>query len=68
MKDATTNSYERQVFSFMDAFGNIGGLLEIMSIAGGLLVGIFSERMFLFSILSKLYHIEEPGDEPSNIY
>ena len=64
-KDATSISYERQVFSFMDVFGNIGGLLEIMSIAGGFIVGLFSDRLFLFTLLSKLYHVEEPDKHGS---
>ena len=62
-KDSTSISYERQVFSFMDVFGNIGGLLEIMSITGGFIVGFFSERTFLFTLLSKLYQIEEPDKQ-----
>ncbi|CAI2377012.1 unnamed protein product [Moneuplotes crassus] len=62
VKDEATKSFERTVFSFMEAFGNIGGLFEIIEIAGGFFVGVFSGRMFLFTILSHLYQIEAPDD------
>ena len=63
VKDAESKSYERKVFGFLEVTGNIGGLFEIMEIFGGFLVGLFSQKMFLYSILSKLYHIEEPEED-----
>ncbi|CAI2381127.1 unnamed protein product [Moneuplotes crassus] len=60
LKDPTSKSYERVVFTFLEAFGNIGGLLEVLTIAGGFIVGLFSEKIFLFTILSKLYQVEKP--------
>ncbi|CAI2375893.1 unnamed protein product [Moneuplotes crassus] len=59
-KDSRMKSYERSVFSFMEATGNMGGLFEIMEIAGGIFVGLFSGQMFFYSILPKLYHTEDP--------
>ncbi|CAI2382440.1 unnamed protein product [Moneuplotes crassus] len=64
VKDAETKSYERQVFSLLEVTGNIGGLFEILERTGGFLVALFSGRMFLFSILTKLYHVEDPEDQP----
>ena len=67
VKDSASKSYDRAVFNFMEVTGNIGGLFEILGIAGGIFVGLFSGRVFLFSILPKLYHIEDPriGDRKS---
>ena len=60
VKDESSKSYERSVFSFLEVTGNIGGLLEILEIAGGFLVGICSGKMFLYSIISNLYHVDGP--------
>jgi len=65
VKDGSSKSYERKVFNFMEVTGNIGGLFEIMQIGGGFFVGLFSGKLFLFSILSKLYHVEEPNNDSS---
>ncbi|CAI2384425.1 unnamed protein product [Moneuplotes crassus] len=62
-KDSSSKSYERSVFTVLEAFGNVGGLLEIFSIAGGLIVGLFAERLFFYTIFSKMYQVEEPKDE-----
>lgn len=60
LKDPATNSYERKVFGFLEVTGSIGGLFEILEIGGGMIVGFFSGNIFLYSLLTKLYHIEEP--------
>ena len=57
-KDPVSDNYERQVFALLDVFGNIGGVNEILEIAGGLIVGLFSGKIFLFSILSALYQVD----------
>ncbi|CAI2386634.1 unnamed protein product [Moneuplotes crassus] len=62
VKDAASKSYERTVFSFMEVTGNIGGLFEILQIAGGFIVGIFSGRLFTFSMFSSLYHVDMPSN------
>ena len=48
--------YTRDVFSFFDLFGLLGGIFELLSISLGLIVGIFSKHTFLFSIFKRLYH------------
>ena len=57
-KDYDYDSYEREVFSLLDLFGNLGGLSEICTIIGGLFVGIFADRFFNYSIISSLYQID----------
>lgn len=66
VKDATSKSYERTVFSFLEVTGNIGGLFEVLNIGGGFLVGVFSSRIFMFSVLSKLYQVETPRSGEGN--
>ena len=58
VKDPQTDSYDRSVFSLLDALGNIGGLNEVLQVSCGLIVSIFSGRMFFYSILSSLYQID----------
>ena len=66
LKDQTQKTYERSVFSFLEVTGNIGGLYEIMKITGGIIVSFFSGNMFFYSIISKLYQIQEPDENQSN--
>ncbi|CAI2384501.1 unnamed protein product [Moneuplotes crassus] len=63
-KDPSSKSYDRSVFTVLEAFGNVGGLLEIFSIAGGLIVSLFAERLFFYTIFSKMYLLEE-SEKPS---
>ena len=58
VKDPQTDSYGRSVFSLLDALGNIGGLNEVLQVSCGLVVSIFSGRMFFYSIISSLYQID----------
>lgn len=65
VKDSQSKSFGRSVFGFLEVTGNIGGLFEILEIGGGLIVGLFSGRLFLFSILPHLYHIENTEERES---
>lgn len=51
-------TYERSVFSVLDFFGNIGGLNEILEVAGGLLVGLFSQKLLMYSLIKSLYQVD----------
>ena len=64
-KDPRTDSYDRSVFSLLDALGNIGGLNEVLQVSCGLIISIFSGRMFFYSIISSLYQID-PTDRDGN--
>lgn len=63
VKDYNYNSYERQIFSVLDMFGNLGGVFEILSLIGELCVGIFAERLFNYSIVSTFYQVDTAGKE-----
>ena len=56
--DPEKTTYSRVVFSFFDLFGMLGGVFEILSILCGLIVGLFSKHILLFSMFKKLYHTE----------
>ena len=57
-KDPQTDTYQRTVFSVLDFFGNIGGLNEVLERIGELIVAIFAERLFTYSIVSNLYQVD----------
>ena len=57
-KDPKSVNYERTVFSFLDGWGLIGGVNEILEISGKLIVSLFSGKIFAFSILSALYQVD----------
>ena len=64
VKDYNYDSYERQVFSLLDLFGNLGGLFEVLFILGGLTVGSFIDKLFHYSIISSFYQVDPlPKDE-----
>lgn len=42
----------------LEFFGNIGGLNEILKIVGGILVGLFSQKLFMYSIIKSLYQVD----------
>ena len=65
-KDYDYQSYERSVFSFLDLTGNLGGLFEIMEIIGGIIVGIFADKLFSYSIISSLYQVDPLSNEELN--
>mmetsp|Transcript_43535 Transcript_43535/g.51243 ORF Transcript_43535/g.51243 Transcript_43535/m.51243 type:complete len:220 (-) Transcript_43535:172-831(-) len=58
LKDSKSDTYSRSVFSVLEMAGNIGGLNEVLEVIGGLLVGFFAERLFMYSILSYLYQVD----------
>ena len=60
-KDPKSYNYERTVFSFLDCWGLIGGVNEILEIWGKLIVSLFSGKIFAFSILSTLYQVDLTG-------
>ena len=56
---AREDTYERTVFSFFDLTGLVGGVFEILELAGGLFVSIFAHSLFMFSMLNDLYQVQK---------
>ena len=55
--DSNYDTYERQVYSFWDFLGAIGGLNESLIIIGGLATYFFTERLFFASVIQKIYQV-----------
>ena len=60
--DANYDNYYRRVYSIGDLLGQTGGLYSSVLMIGGFIVGIFSERLFVSSILHKIYQIDHNRD------
>ena len=48
---------QRNVFSFIDLVGQIGGINQIWVVFGTLIASIFTYRIYMESLLSKFYKI-----------
>ena len=57
--DPQYDIYERRIYSFGELLGQIGGLFQIILMVGIVIVSIFSDRLFVSSIIKKIYQIDE---------
>lgn len=57
--DKFYDSYERKVTDILTLLGDVGGLKEFFLIVGELIVGFFAEKLFISSILKKIYHMRK---------
>lgn len=57
--DKFYDSYERKVTDILTLLGDIGGLKEFFLLGGQLIVGFFAEKVFISSILKKIYHMRK---------
>ena len=57
--DAEYNIYERRIYSFGEMLGQIGGLFQIIIFLGVMIVSVFPERLFISSIIRKIYQIDQ---------
>ena len=53
--------FERSVFTYLDLLGTLGGIYEIISLLGYILVSSTTCTTFYYSILPKLYQIDTLG-------
>lgn len=60
--DSKEDYYERKVYNFFDLTGQIGGLYEIFSIIGGIIVSFLSEKILMLSLMSSLYQVNSKND------
>ena len=65
--DSFQDEYERRVYSFGDLLGQVGGIYEFMLVSGMILVGIFSERLLVSSILHKIYQVDKRKESNINL-
>ncbi|TNV82700.1 hypothetical protein FGO68_gene10121 [Halteria grandinella] len=57
--DKQYDSYERKVIDVMVLMGDLGGLLEFFKLIGEICVGFIAQKMFMSSIVRKIYHIRK---------
>ena len=53
--DATSNIYERAVFTYIDMFGFLGGLFDFVLFIGLIFVNYFTDKMYHNSVFANLY-------------
>ena len=56
--DKTTDIYERKIYSLGEVLGQAGGFYGALLGIGSVLIFIFSERLFVSSVLKKIYQID----------
>ena len=56
--DKTSDIYERQIYSLAELLGQAGGFYGALLAIGSILIFVFSERLFVASILRKIYQID----------
>ena len=65
--EAREDTYERTALSIFDFTGLLGGVYEILEISGGILVGFFADRLFMFWIISNLYQVQTKYDDDNEL-
>jgi hypothetical protein len=53
------DKYERKVYDILTYLGDIGGLTEALISIGSLIVGFFTQKLFMSKIVRKIYHIRK---------
>jgi hypothetical protein len=56
--DKVSDLYERKIFSLAELLGQAGGFYGSLLAIGALFIFIFSERLFIASVLKKIYQID----------
>lgn len=67
--DNIVDNYERQVYSSGDLLAQIGGVFSFFKAIGAILVFIFSERLLVAALASKLYQVyddKKDGAKPNS--
>ena len=67
IKDSKSITYQRSVLTFLDWWGFIGGVNEILHLAGMLVVSLVSGKTFVLSLLSALYQVNKFENSGNNI-
>lgn len=60
--DDQEDYYTRNVYTYLDMIGQIGGVFGMLDLFGAFFIAIIADKLFYYSIVSKLYqiHKEEP--------
>ena len=63
VQDPIIDQYERNIFTFLEMTGQLGGLFEILKAFSSLLIGWIIQKFFTLSILKNLYYIERTSKD-----
>ena len=66
--DHTSRNHTRQTYRLIEYLGDIGGLIQIILIAGSFLVGFIIERQFNAAMVSETYQIQRYTDDQTEFY
>ena len=64
--DPKSVTYQRTVLTFLDCWGFIGGVNEVIHLFGMLIVSSISGKSFVYSILLMLYQVSNVTEQQSN--
>ena len=64
--DQQVDQYQRTVYSFLDLFGFVGGIYELLKILGQSIVTFFTSNLLYFSILSNLRDSSKMNNDASD--
>jgi len=56
--DRVSDIYERQIYSFAELIGQAGGFYGAVLAISGFMISLFTERLFVSSILRRIYQID----------
>ena len=62
--DPTQQLYSRTIYSFLAFSGDLGGVFQILEVVGGIIVSFLANKLFVYSILSKIYQVD--GNDLTN--
>ena len=57
--DSKYTKTERRVYKFEELFGDIGGTIGILTLIGSLLVGMFSEKLYISDTIRDIYYVNK---------
>ena len=63
--DKEYNVFERRVTTIAYSLSSLGGLYEIFILGGSFIIGMFSERLFVSSIVHKIYQVDKKEEGKS---
>lgn len=65
--DTYQDTYNRQIYGLMELIGDIGGVQEIIVLAGSVLVGMVAERLLYAEMMKQIYHTQPMHKKPEKV-
>ena len=58
VQDPMVDQYERNIFTFLEMTGQLGGLYEVLTVLASFLISGIAQKLFTLSILKNLYYVD----------